>query len=97
MAEFVVDLLCTGRMSEVEYREFVVATLESLSANLMKSWPRCAPGLARAAAEEMTAKRGGSGTMKTLCCCTHERLRELHAGSDQGRRDDRGVERARRA
>ena len=37
MAEFVVDLLCTGRMSQVEYLEFVVTMLEILSANSTKS------------------------------------------------------------
>jgi len=31
IAEFVVDLLCTGRMSETEYREFLIVALESLS------------------------------------------------------------------
>jgi hypothetical protein len=30
IAEFVVDLLRNGLMSEAEYREFIIATLESL-------------------------------------------------------------------
>jgi hypothetical protein len=37
IAEFVVDLLCAGRMSEAEYREFLIAALESLSAKFDES------------------------------------------------------------
>jgi len=37
MAEFVLDLLCTSCMSQVEYLEFVVTMLEILSANSTKS------------------------------------------------------------
>jgi len=66
IAEFVVDLLCTGRMSEVDYREFVIATLEGLSAKFDEKLGRDAPqGLARAAAEEMTGE----------LCAMVERLR----------------------
>jgi hypothetical protein len=55
MAEFVVDLLWTGRMSDAEYREFVIAVLEILSAKFNEKLGRDAPqGLARAAAEQMT-------------------------------------------
>jgi hypothetical protein len=70
IAEFVVDLLCTGRMSEAEYREFVIATLESLSAKFDERLGRDAPqGLARAAAEEMTGE----------LCAMVERLRTDHS------------------
>jgi hypothetical protein len=66
MAEFVVDLLCTGRMSETEYREFVITMLEILSAKFDEKLGRDAPqGLARAAAEEMTGE----------LCAMVERLR----------------------
>jgi hypothetical protein len=69
IAEFVVDLRCTGRMSEAEYREFVVAALESLSAKFDEKLGRDAPqGLARAAAEEMTGE----------LCAMVERLRTEH-------------------
>jgi hypothetical protein len=69
IAEFVVDLLCTGRMSEVEYREFLVAALESLSAKFDEKLGQDAPrGLARAAAEEMTGE----------LCAVVERLRADH-------------------
>jgi len=65
----VVDLLCTGRMSEAEYREFVIAALESLSAKFDEKLGRDAPqGLARAAAEEMTRE----------LCAVVERLRADH-------------------
>ena len=37
MAEFVLDLLCTSCMSQVEYLEFVVTMLEILSANSTES------------------------------------------------------------
>jgi hypothetical protein len=44
----------------VEYRQFVVATLESLSAEFDEKPGRDAPqGLARAAAEEMTGEKRG--------------------------------------
>ena len=75
IAEFVVDLLYTGRMSEAEYREFIVGTLESLSAKFDEKLGRDAPqGLARAAAEEMTGElcamverlRGDYREVKTL-------------------------------
>ena len=57
IAEFVVDLLCTDRMSEADYREFLIATLESLSAKFDEKLGRYAPpGLARAAAKEMTGE-----------------------------------------
>jgi hypothetical protein len=66
IAEFVVDLLCTGRMSEAEYRQFLVVALESLSAKFDEKLGRDAPpGLARAAAEEMTGE----------LCAIVERLR----------------------
>jgi hypothetical protein len=66
MAEFVVDLLCTGRMSETEYREFVITMLGILSAKFDEKLGRDAPqGLARAAAEEMTGE----------LCAMVERLR----------------------
>ena len=66
IAECVVDLLRGGRMSEAEYREFVIATLESLSAKFDEKLGRDAPqGLARAAAEEMTGE----------LCAIVERLR----------------------
>jgi hypothetical protein len=69
IAEFVVDLLRTGRMSEAEYREFVVVALESLSAKFDEKLGRDAPkGLARAAAEEMTGE----------LCAMVERLRTDH-------------------
>jgi hypothetical protein len=69
IAEFLVDLLCTGRMSEAEYREFVIAALESLSAKFGEKLGRGAPpGLARAAAEEMTGE----------LCAIVERLRAGH-------------------
>jgi len=69
IAEFVVELLCTGRMSEAEYREFLIAALESLSAKFDEKLGRDAPqGLARAAAEEMTAE----------LCAMVERLRADH-------------------
>ena len=69
IAEFVVDLLCTDRMSEADYREFLIATLESLSAKFDEKLGRDAPqGLARAAAEEMTAE----------LCAMVERLRTDH-------------------
>jgi hypothetical protein len=69
MAEFLVDLLCTGRMSEVEYREFVVTMLEILSAKFDEKLGRDAPqGLARAAAEGMTGE----------LCAIVERLRAGH-------------------
>jgi hypothetical protein len=72
IAEFVVDLLCTGRMSEAEYREFVVATLENLSAKSDEKLGRDAPqGLARAAAEEMTSEKRGQRQ--------HENIMLLHA------------------
>ena len=66
IAEFVVDLLCTDGMSEADYREFLIATLESLSAKFDEKLGREAPqGLARAAAEEMTGE----------LCAIVERLR----------------------
>jgi hypothetical protein len=69
IAEFVVDLLCTGLMSEAEYREFVIATLERLSTKFDEKLGRDAPqGLARAAAEEMTGE----------LCAMAERLRSDH-------------------
>jgi hypothetical protein len=72
IAEFVVDLLCTGRVSEAEYREFVVATLENLSAKFDEKLGRNAPqGLARAAAEEMTGEKRGQRQ--------HENIMLLHA------------------
>ena len=53
LAEFVADLLCTRRMSEAEYREFLIVALESLSAKFDEKLGRDAPqGLARAAAED---------------------------------------------
>jgi hypothetical protein len=48
IAEFVVELLCTGRMSEAEYREFLSAALESLSAKFHEKLDRDAPPGARA-------------------------------------------------
>jgi hypothetical protein len=45
IAEFVVDLLYTGRMLDAEYREFIIDTLESLSAG-----SRCANWRRRAGA-----------------------------------------------
>ena len=69
IAEYVVDLLCTGRMSEAEYREFLIAALESLSAKFDEKLGRNVPqGLARAAAEEMTGE----------LCAVVERLRAGH-------------------
>jgi len=69
MPEFVVDLPCTSRVWEVEYPEFVIATLESLSAKFDEKLGRDAPqGLARAAAEEMTGE----------LCAVVERLRADH-------------------
>ena len=69
MAEFVVDLLCTSRMSQVEYLEFVVTMLEILSAKFDEKLGRDAPqGLARAAAEDMTGE----------LCAIVERLRAGH-------------------
>jgi len=69
IAECVVDLLCAGRMSEAEYQELVIATLESLSAKFDEKLGRDAPqGLARAAAEEMTGE----------LCAMVERLRTDH-------------------
>ena len=69
IAEFVVDLLCTGLMSEAEYREFLMATLENLSAKFAEKLGRDAPqGLARAAAEEVTGE----------LCAMVERLRADH-------------------
>jgi len=69
MAEFLVDLLYTGRMSEVEYREFVITMVEILSAKFDERLGRDAPqGLARAAAEEMTGE----------LCAIVERLRAGH-------------------
>ena len=66
IAEFVVDLLCTGRMSETEYREFLIVALESLSGKFDEKLGRNAPqGLARATAEEMTGE----------LCAMVERLR----------------------
>jgi hypothetical protein len=60
------DLLCTGRMSETEYREFLIVALESLSGKFDEKLGRNAPqGLARAAAEEMTGE----------LCAMVERLR----------------------
>ena len=44
IAEFVVELLCTGRMSEAEYREFLIAALESLSAKFHEKLGRDAVG-----------------------------------------------------
>jgi len=58
IAEFVVDLLDTERMSEAEYREFIVATLESLS---VRFGERLGRGLARAATEEMRANYAPPG------------------------------------
>jgi hypothetical protein len=43
IAEFVVDLPCTDRMSEADYREFLIATLESLSAKFDEKLGRDAP------------------------------------------------------
>jgi hypothetical protein len=43
IAEFVVDLLRTGRMSEAEYREFLIAALESLSSRFDEKLGRDAP------------------------------------------------------
>ena len=69
MAEFVVDLLCTGRMSEAEYRQFVITTLEILSEKFDEKLGRDAPqGLARAAAEDMTGE----------LCAMVQRLRADH-------------------
>lgn len=51
--EFVVDLPCTSRMSEAEYREFVIATLAKFDETLGRDAPQ---GLARAAAEKMTGE-----------------------------------------
>jgi hypothetical protein len=69
IAEFVVDLLCTDRMSEADYREFLITTLESLSAKFDEKLGRNAPqGLARAAAEEMTGE----------LCAVVEQLRADH-------------------
>jgi len=69
IAEFVVELLCTGRMSEAEYREFLIAALETLWAKFHEKLGRDAPqGLARAAAEEMTGE----------LCAVVERLRADH-------------------
>lgn len=66
IAEFVVDLLCTGRMSEADYREFLVGAVESLSAKFdEKLGPDAPQGLARAAAKEMTGE----------LCAMVERLR----------------------
>jgi hypothetical protein len=48
MPEFVVDLPCTSRVWEVEYPEFVIATLESLSAKFDESLAEMRPkGLRR--------------------------------------------------
>ena len=75
IAEFVVELLCTGRMSEAEYRQFLVVALENLSAKFDEKLGRDAPpGLARATAEEMTGElcaiverlRADPGGVKTL-------------------------------
>ena len=69
LAEFVADLLCTRRMSEAEYRDFVIAALETLLAKFDEKLGRDAPqGLARAAAEEMTGE----------LCAMVERLRTDH-------------------
>ena len=69
IAEYVVDLPCTGRMSEAEYRESLIAALESLSAKFDEKLGRNAPqGLARTAAEEMTGE----------LCAVVERLRADH-------------------
>jgi len=62
----------------------------------------CAPAITRATNSRSgeistTRKEEGSGTMKTLYCCMHERLLEPHDGSGQGRADGRGVERAHRS
>ena len=66
IVDFVVDLFCTGRMSKADYREFLIAALESLSAKFdEKLGPDAPQGLARAAAEEMTDE----------LCATVERLR----------------------
>jgi len=66
IAEFVADLLRTGRMSETEYREFLIVALESLSAKFDEKLGRDAPqGLAHAAAEDMTGE----------LCAAVERLR----------------------
>jgi hypothetical protein len=43
IAEYVVDLLCTDRMSEAEYREFLIGALESLSQYSMKSLAEIRP------------------------------------------------------
>src|SRR5215469_3808240 len=81
-----VSVLCTDRMSGVAYREFVVATLESLSAKSAEKLGRDAPqGLARAAAEEMTGEKRGQRHHENIML-----LRELLAGSDQGRRNSSG-------
>ena len=65
-----VDLLRTGVVSEAEYREFLIATMERLSAKFDEKLGRDGPeGLARAAAEEMTGE----------LCVTVERLRTDHS------------------
>jgi len=66
MPEFVVDLPCTSRVWEVEYPEFVIATLESLSAKFdEKLGQDAAQGLTRAAGEKMTSE---------LWCASRRRL-----------------------
>jgi hypothetical protein len=76
IAEHVVDLLCTGRMSEAEYREFLIAALESLSTKFDEKLGRDAPhGLARAAAEEMT---GELCTMVERLRADHRDVKTLH-------------------
>ena len=76
IAEFLVELLCTGRMSEAEYREFLIVALESLSAKFDEKLGRDAPqGLARAAAKEMTGEL--CAVVKRLRA-DHRKARTLH-------------------
>ena len=74
--EFVVDLPCTSRMSEAEYREFVITMLEILSAKFDEKLDRDAPqGLARAAAEEMA---GELCAMVARLRADHREVKALH-------------------